>query len=47
MPDPKPEPQTQRTGPPHNPGLRKLIGAGFVAHPEGRKAGMFVLVKGR
>ena len=27
--------------------LRKLIGAGFVAHPEGRKAGMFVLVKGR
>src|SRR6059036_327856 len=25
MPDPKPEPQPRRAGPPHNPGLRKLI----------------------
>jgi putative DNA methylase len=25
MPDPKSEPQPRRTGPPHNPGLRKLI----------------------
>jgi hypothetical protein len=27
MPDSKLEPQTHRTGPPHNPGLRKLIEA--------------------
>src|SRR5689334_6298559 len=26
-PDPKSEPQPQRAGPPHNPGLRKLIEA--------------------
>src|SRR5882762_7088732 len=24
-PDPKPEPQPRRAGPPHNPGLRRLI----------------------
>src|SRR5258706_10573603 len=25
MPDPKPDPQPRRAGPPHNPGLRRLI----------------------
>lgn len=36
MPDPKSRAQTQRTGPPHNPGLRRLIEAKRKWHRPGR-----------